>query len=102
MKIKKGDKILVISGKNRGKVGKVTNTFPVIKKVIIEGVNLQKKHLRPKKQGEKGQIVEVAAPIHVSNVKLVCDKCNKPTRVNYKKEGDKKYRVCKKCIQVIK
>lgn len=102
MKIKKGDKVLVISGKNRGKVGKVTEAFPVFEKILIEGINLQKKHIRPRKQGEKGQIVEIAAPMRASNVKLICDKCNKPTRISHKREGDKKYRVCKKCNQVIK
>ena len=97
MKIKKGDKVLVISGKNRGKTGKVTDVFPRNLRLIVEGVNFQKKHTRPKKQGEKGQIVEIAAPIDISNVKLICLKCNKASRVGYKVEGKDKFRICKIC-----
>ena len=102
MKIKKGDKVLVISGKNRGKTGKVMNVFYGRSKAIVEGVNLQKKHVRPKKQGEKGQMVEVTVPIDISNIKLICDKCNKATRVGYKVEGKEKFRICKKCEEAIK
>lgn len=97
MKIKKGDKVLVTSGKNRGKTGKVTDVFPRDLKLIVEGVNIQKRHMRPKKQGEKGQIVEIAAPISISNIKLICEKCNKATKVGYKVEKGEKFRVCKKC-----
>ena len=102
MKIKKGDKVLVISGKNRGKIGKVMSVFYDKSRVIVEGVNLQKKHVRPKKQGEKGQMVEVTVPIDISNIKLICDKCNKATRVGYKVEGKEKFRICKKCEEAIK
>ena len=102
MKIKKGDKVLVISGKNRGKTGKVMSVFYGRSKAIVEGVNLQKKHVRPKKQGEKGQMVEVTVPIDISNIKLICDKCNKATRVGYKVEGKEKFRICKKCEEAIK
>lgn len=101
MKIKAGDKVIVLSGKNRGKSGKVTHTFPKESRVIVEGVNIQKKHVRAKRQGEKGQKVEMAAPIDISNVKLICSKCNKPARVGYKVEGKEKYRVCKKCGNVV-
>ena len=101
MKIKKGDKVLVISGKNRGKIGKVIDVFPRDLKVIVEGVNIQKRHIRPKKQDESGQIVEIAAPISVSNIKLICEKCNKATRVGYKIEGGEKFRVCKKCKKAL-
>ena len=99
MKIKKGDTILVISGKDRSKTGKVLNVFPKKEKIIVEGINLRKKHVRPKRSGEKGQIVQVPVPLYASNVKLICNKCNKAVRVGYKKEGEKKYRVCKKCGQ---
>jgi len=88
---------LVISGKNRGKTGKVTGVFPNDLKLIVEGVNMQKKHMRPKKQGEKGQIVEVPSPIDISNVKLICSKCNKASRIGYKVESKDKFRICKKC-----
>lgn len=99
MKIKKGDKILIISGKEKGKTGKVSSTLPEEGKILVEGVNLIKKHRKPRKSGEKGQIVQVAKPIDASNVKLICPKCSKATRVGYKLTADKKYRICKKCGQ---
>lgn len=101
MKIKKDDTVLIISGKDRGKQGKVLGVFPSERKLAVEGLNLKKKHVRPKKQGEKGQIVEVPAPVSISNVKLVCPKCGKPARVGYKIIEKKKYRICKKCDQEI-
>lgn len=101
MKIKKGDQVVVISGKYRGKKGKVVRAFPKEDKVMVEGVNIVKKHVRPRKSGEKGQIAETFAPLHVSNVKLICPKCRKSTRIGYRIDGDKKYRICKKCGQEI-
>jgi len=101
MKIKKGDTVLIIAGKYRGKKGKVLKTFPKEKKILVEGVNLVKKHQRPKKTGEKGQIVELRKPIDISNTKLICPKCAKPTRIGYKIIEGKKYRICKKCGQEI-
>jgi large subunit ribosomal protein L24 len=65
--------------------------------ILVEGINLKKKHVKPKREGEKGQMVPSPAPIQVSNVKLVCPKCGKATRVGYKVENDKKFRICKKC-----
>lgn len=97
MKIKKGDQVIIISGKDRGKSGKILDVLTQERRVVIEGANIRKKHVRPKKSGEKGQVVEIPAPTSVSNVKLICSKCNKPTRVGYKIVGDKKYRICKKC-----
>jgi large subunit ribosomal protein L24 len=99
MKIRKGDQILIISGKDRGKKAKVLRAFPKEEKILAEGINLRKKHLRPKKSGEKGQIVGFPAPIHISNVKLICSKCGKATRTGYKIIDEKKYRICKKCGQ---
>jgi len=101
MKIKKGDQVLITSGKDRGKTGKVLNAFPGESKLLLEGLNLRKKHAKPKKQGEKGQVVEVPAPLSVSNVKLICPKCGKPARIGYKIIEKKKYRICKKCEQEI-
>ena len=101
MKIKKGDTILVISGKNKGKKGKILRAFPKERKVLIDGVNLMKKHQKPKKTGEKGQIIEKPAPISVSNTKLICSKCSKAVRVGYKIINNKKYRICKKCNKQI-
>lgn len=102
MKIKTGDKVLVLRGKNRGKTGKVMAAFPSELKILVEGINKQKKHIKPKKQKEKGQVVEREIPIFVSNVKLICENCEKPTRVGYRTEGEKKFRVCKKCNDIIK
>jgi len=101
MKIKKGDTVLIITGKDRGRTGKILRAFPKERTVLIEGINLRKKHMRPKKGGEKGQIVEIPGPINVSNVKLICPKCGKAVRIGYKIEGNKKYRVCKKCEKEI-
>jgi len=97
MKIKKGDQVLIISGKDKGRKNKIIKVFLKESKAIVEGINLRKKHVKPKKSGEKGQIVEVPAPLNVSNLKLICSKCGKPTRVGYKMEGKRKYRICKKC-----
>ena len=101
MKIKKDDTVLIISGKDRGRKGKILDVFPKSDTLIIAGMNIRKKHVRPKKSGEKGQIVEMPGPMSISNVKLICPKCKKAARVGYKiedeKKGKKKYRVCKKC-----
>ena len=97
MKIRKGDTILVISGKDKGKTAKILRSLPKERKILVEGVNLKSKHLRPKKQGEKGQVVKTAAPVDISSVKLLCPKCGKPARVGYILRENKKYRVCKKC-----
>lgn len=102
MKIKKGDTVLIISGKYRGKRGKVLKTFPTRQagypnRILVEGINLVKKHQRPKRMGEKGQMIELPKPIDVSNVKLICPKCGKATRIGYKIIEGKKYRICKKC-----
>jgi large subunit ribosomal protein L24 len=101
MKLKKGDTVLIISGKYRDKKGKILIALPLVGKVLVEGVNLRKRHQRPKKQGEKGQIVEMPAPIPASNVKLICPRCGKATRVGSKIIEKKKFRVCKKCGQEI-
>jgi len=108
MKIKKDDQVLIISGKDRGRKGKVLKALPKEQKVLVEGINLKKKHVRPKSEGEKGQIVQIPAPIYISNVKLICPKCGKATRVGYKiiandkkpsvpSRQKSKVRVCKKC-----
>ncbi len=99
MKIKKGDTVLIILGKDRGRKGKVLKIIPKSEGLIVQGINIKKKHIRPKKSGEKGQIIQISAPIHISNVKLICSKCGKPSRVGYKIIEKKKNRVCKKCGQ---
>jgi len=96
MKIKKDDNVIVISGKDKGKTGKVVRAFPRENKIIVAGVNIKKIHKRPTKSGQKGQIIEQAAPFHVSNAQIVDPKDNKRTRVEYSIVGDKKVRVSKK------
>lgn len=97
MKIKKGDTVLIIKGKDRNKSGKVMKVFPKKNKIIVEGLNLIKKHVKPRRQGEKGKIIEISSPIYISKVKLICPNCNRPTRLGYKIEGENKFRICKKC-----
>ena len=97
MKIKKGDNVLVIAGKDRGKKGKVLRALPREARIVVEGANIRKKHVRAKRAGQKGQMVEMPGVFSVSNVKLLCPKCGKAIRIGYKVEGGKKVRVCKKC-----
>jgi len=101
MKVKKGDNVLIISGKDKGRTGKIIRALPKSSKVLVEGINLKKKHVRPKREGEKGQIVEIPATLDISNVKIICPKCGKATRVGYAIDKDIKKRICKKCKQEI-
>lgn len=96
--VKKGDLVLVIAGKDRGKSGKVIRVMPKKEAVIVERLNMVKRHLRPSPTTGKGGIVEKEAPIHISNVQILCGKCNRPTRVGRRiLEDGTKVRVCKKC-----
>ena len=95
MKIRKGDTVIVIAGKDRGKTGKVNRALPQDNQVIVEGVNFKKKHRRANRKNQKGQIIDIAAPIHVSNVQIINPKTNKGTRIGFKIEKDKKVRVAK-------
>jgi len=97
MKIFKGDTIIMLSGKDKGKKGKVLRALPKEGKIIVENINILKKHMKPRKSGEKGQIVHKPGLLSVSKAKLVCPKCGMPTRIGYKILEEKKYRVCKKC-----
>lgn len=101
MKIKTNDNVKVLSGKDAGKTGKVIQVFPKEEKVVVEGVHIMKKNMKPNKKGEKGQKIELAGPVHMSKVALVCPKCNTATRVGYKTEGSDKKRVCRKCKELI-
>jgi len=101
MKIRKGDTILIISGKDRRKKSKVIKVFPGENRLLAEGVNLRKKHQKPKRSGEKGQVIVMPCPISVANVKLICPKCTKPTRVGFRILNKNKVRICKKCNQEI-
>jgi large subunit ribosomal protein L24 len=106
MIIKKGDKVKILAGKDKGKTGKVLQVFVDKERASIEGLNLLIKHMRPRQQGEKGQRIEFPAPMHISNLMLICPKCGKPARIGYKivkneKGKNRKYRECKKCKQTI-
>ncbi len=101
MKVKKGDNVLITAGKDKGRTGKIIKALPKELKILVEGINLKKKHVRPKREGEKGQVVEIPAAMDMSNVKLICPKCGKATRVGYATEKDIKNRICKKCKQII-
>lgn len=102
MKIKKGDTVQVLSGNDKGKTGEVLEVIPNTQKVIVKGVNVRKKHVKPRKQGEEGGIIPVECAIHSAKVGVVCQKCNKTTRIGYKIEKDEKVRICKKCGTTIK
>ena len=96
MFVKTGDKVKVIAGKDKGKEGTILAAMPKQSKVIVEGLNIMKKHTRPTGMGQEGGIVEKEAPIHVSNVQLIDPSSNEPTRVGYKVEDGKKVRYAKK------
>lgn len=100
LNIKKKDKVVVISGRDKGKKGEVREVLSDKSKVIVTGVNVVSKHEKPRKD-KPGGIVKTEAPIHVSKVMLICSKCEKPTRIGMKTEGDQKLRTCKKCGEII-
>ena len=102
MKIKKGDTIKVLSGNDKGKTGEVLQVIPKDKKIIARGINVRKKAVKPRKQGEQGGIISLEMPINVAKVALLCPKCGKSTRVGYVIEKDEKVRICKKCEAKIK
>lgn len=107
MKIKKGDTVLITTGKDRGKEGIVSRAMPQVDKVIVEGLNVVKKHVRPQGQTRQGGLIEKAMPLHISNVMLKCPSCAEPTRVARERRpiGDdqklRSVRICKKCHKVI-
>lgn len=101
MKIKANDKVKILSGKDKGKEGKVIQVFPKHEKVVVEGLNIMKKHMRPRRAGDKGQTIELAAPMRLSKVELICPKCARAVRVGYKTEAGAKKRVCRRCHEFI-
>ena len=102
MRIKKGDTVQVLSGNDKGKKGEVLEVMPKDSKVVVKGVNVRKKHIKPRKQGEEGGIISAECAIHSSKVNLVCPKCGKSTRIGFIMDKDEKIRVCKKCGEKIK
>ena len=102
MKIKKDDNVLVIAGKDRGKKGKIRKAIPREDRIVVEGINMIKKHSRARGQARQAGIIEREASLHVSDVMLVCNKCNHPVRIGYRILDDgKKVRVCRSCHEVI-
>ncbi len=103
--VKKGDTVLITTGKDRGKQGIISRALPQNNKVVVEGLNMVKKHVKPQGQTRQGGIIDKAMPIHVSNTMLICSECGKPTRVAHERRtiGDKErsVRICKKCHKVI-
>ena len=97
MSIKKDDLVVVLSGKDKGKQGKVLGTVPKSTKIVAEGINMVTCHVKPRRQGEEGGIVKREAAIYASKVQVVCPKCSKATRVAYEIKDGKKVRTCKKC-----
>jgi large subunit ribosomal protein L24 len=97
MKIKKGDEIKVVAGKDKGKTGKVEKVLSKIDKVLIPGINEYKKHLKGNASGQRSEVITIAKPLPIANVMFVCPKCHETARIGYGIEGDKKVRICKKC-----
>lgn len=97
MKIHKGDNVIMLAGNDRGRSGKVLRVFPSKGKILVEGINMRKKHIRPRRADQKGEIVNIPVPVPASRAMLVCPKCGKPTRVGYKLSDNGKARICKKC-----
>ena len=101
MRIKKGDTVQVLSGNDKGKKGEVLEVMPKDSKVVVKGVNVRKKHIKPRKQGDEGGILSIECAIDSSKVNVVCPKCGKPAKIGYKIEKDEKVRVCKKCGETL-
>jgi len=101
MRIKKGDEVKILSGKDKNKTGKVLEVLPKLGKVVVEGVNIRVRFSKPKKQGEKGQRLELPASMLVSKVMLICPSCGKPTRLSSEHNENGNFRKCKKCAKLI-
>lgn len=101
MKFKKGDEVQVVSGKDKGKTGKIERLFPKLGKVIVTGINQYKRHTKARSQNQPSEIVTITKPLPVSNIQYICPKCKLMTRIGVAYENDKKVRICRKCGQVI-
>ncbi len=101
MKLIKGDSVKIVRGKDLGKTGKVVRVIAKESKVLVEGINQYKRHVKARSQNQKSEIITITKPLHIGSVMLLCPKCNLPTRVGYKTEKERKSRICKKCEQII-
>jgi large subunit ribosomal protein L24 len=97
MMVRRGDKVRITTGKDKGKEGKVLRAYPYKERVMVEGANMVKKHTRPSTKNQQGGIMTVEGTIHVSNVMLICPTCSLPTRVGRRRDAGTRVRVCKKC-----
>lgn len=101
LSVKKGDFVLILSGKDKGRRGKILQVFPKDMKVVVEGINIVKRHTRPTQKVRQGGIIEKPAPLHLSSVMLICPHCQKPTRVRRVEEENRKVRRCRRCGETI-
>jgi large subunit ribosomal protein L24 len=101
-KICKGDKVQILSGNDKGKTGEVLEVLPKTQKILVKGVNVRKKHVKARKQGQESGILSVESPIYASKAAVVCPKCGKATKVGFTMEKDGKVRICKKCSAKLK
>lgn len=99
MKFRKGDKIKIITGNDRGKSGKIIAVFPGSGMIVVEGINVKKKHIRARREGQKGELVRIPAPFPASRAMIICGSCQKPVRIAYRTAQEKKDRICRKCNQ---
>lgn len=102
MKLKKADKVILLAGRDKGKSGEVARVIPADGAIIVEGLNIAKRHTKPSTKFPKGGILEIAKPIPAGKVALICPNCKKPTRIGYQINGDNKERICRKCKMVVK
>jgi large subunit ribosomal protein L24 len=101
LRVKKGDKIIVLTGKDKGKTGIVEKISHKTRNLLVNGLNVVKKHAKPTKQNPAGGVIEISRPMPIAKVQVICPSCSKPTRIGYSKEGKSKERVCKKCGKAI-
>jgi large subunit ribosomal protein L24 len=101
MKIRKNDNVVILKGKDRGKTGRVIAVFPKTSKIMVEGLNVYKKHAKPSKKYPQGGIMDVNVPVSSDNLQIICPNCSKATRVSFKNSGRDKRRICRKCNEVV-
>lgn len=101
MKLKKGDLVKIVTGKDKGREGKIEKVLPQIKKILVQGVNQYKRHLKARAQGQKSEIAMITKPLAEASVALICPHCKKQTRIGFKMEKNDKIRVCRKCDKKI-
>jgi large subunit ribosomal protein L24 len=102
MKLKRNDKVVMLAGRDKGKSGEITRIFPASEAVLVEGLNVAKRHTKPSNKHPRGGILEISKPIPAGKLALICPSCKKPTRIGYQINGDVKERICRKCKALVK